>query len=161
MSTRPTTDNTKASLIAQLLGLGQTSSTETALFHQKAAKQLGAGITDMKALSVLMQEGPMTLAALGRRLSLTSGAVTNLVDRLENRGMVQRTADANDRRKTIVTVVEEAFSQERNPYVSMGESYAKLLDTYSVEQLTFLVEYLERQITLTQQEIANLTHIRN
>ena len=156
-----TSANKKILLIGRLLELGQTSSTETALFHQKAAKRLGVGITDVKAISVLMQEGPITLAALSKRLSLTSGAVTNLVDRLENKGMVQRKADSGDRRKTFVTVVMGAFSHENNPYASMGEAYAGLLDTYSVEQLTFLVEYIERQISLTQEQIAKLAQTEN
>src|SRR5438093_11307556 len=86
--------------------LGQMASTETALFHDAAAAKLGLGIKDTESISVLLQEGAMTAGQLGRRLSLTSGALTNVIDRLQRRGIVQRASDAKDRRKVIVTVNE-------------------------------------------------------
>src|SRR5580704_16504685 len=89
----------RESLMAEMQFLGQMLSTETALFHQTAAAKNGLSITDSKTISVLMQEGSMTAGELAMRLSLTTGAVTSVIDRLESVGLARRTADPHDRRK--------------------------------------------------------------
>ena len=143
-------------LYRQLAILGETSSTETALFHQAAAAKYGLGITDMKALGVLFQEGAMTAGQLAKRLSLTTGAVTSVVDRLERRNLVRRMADPGDRRKVIVTVNQETIASGPNVYRSIGEAFRALHETYSTEQLEFLARYYQASIALTRKEIARL-----
>ena len=51
-------------LIARLQLLGEQESTETAMFHQAAAASYGLGITDMKALQIVLREGPQTAGQL-------------------------------------------------------------------------------------------------
>lgn len=143
-------------LMHKMQFLGQMASTETALFHQAAAATFGLGITDMKTISTLMQEGPMTAGQLGKRLSLTTGAITNVIDRLERKAIAKRSPDKNDRRKVIVTVDQKKLEAENNVYESMGQNFEKLLATYSTEQLEFLVEFYQASIELTKHEIAKL-----
>lgn len=143
-------------LFAQLYVLGEVASTESALFHQVAAAHYGLGITDMKALGALVQEGPMTAGQIANRLSLTSGAVTNLIDRLERRNFVQRGPDPHDRRKVIVTANQQTLASGENVYLSMGQAFNALHTTYSTEELEFLVRYHQASIELTQREIAKL-----
>jgi DNA-binding MarR family transcriptional regulator len=146
----------RTELFAQLQMLGEISSSETAFFHQAAAAKYGLGITDMKALGALMQEGPMTAGQIAKRLSLTSGAVTSLIDRLERRNFVQRAPDPTDRRKVVVIPNLETLASGENVYLSMGEAFNRLYETYSTEQLEFLVRYLKASIELNKQEIAKL-----
>src|SRR3974390_2993999 len=54
------------------------------------AKRTGVGGADLDALEYLEAEGPLTQRDLGDRLCLTSGAITMLVDRLEQAGWVNR-----------------------------------------------------------------------
>lgn len=146
----------RQALVDQLQFLGQMASTETALFHQVAAARYGLGITDMKTLSALLQEGPMTAGQLAKRLSLTTGAVTNVIDRLERQGFVRRTPDATDRRKVIVSANPEKLGSGLSAYLSMGEAFSALLATYSTEHLEFLARFYRASIELTKQEIAKL-----
>jgi DNA-binding MarR family transcriptional regulator len=156
-STSPLGAKEREELMQRMLFLGQMSSTETALFHHKAAESLGLGITDVKAISALMQEGLMTPTQLAKRLQLTTGAVTNLVDRLEKKGMVYRKPHSEDRRKLVIHVEPKSFSRNPNPYSSMGEASIRLLDGYSAQELQFLITYLEKQTDMTRQEIEKLT----
>ena len=146
----------RQALVEQLQFLGQMASTETALFHQLAAATYGLGVTDMKTLSALQQEGAMTAGQLAKRLSLTTGAVTNVIDRLERQNFVKRAPDPTDRRKVIVCINEEKLAAGDNVYLSMGETFGKLYDTYSTEQLEFLTQYYRTSIELTKQETAKL-----
>jgi len=59
------------------------------------------------ALSALRRQGrPYALPATGvaKETGLSSGAMTNRIDKLESRGWVRRKADKNDRRAVIVSL---------------------------------------------------------
>ncbi|MDB4866957.1 MAG: hypothetical protein JWR03_1290 [Cohnella sp.] len=146
----------RKALKSQMQFLGQMESTETALFQQAAAAKLDLGITDLKAISTLVQEGPMTAGQLAQRLNLTTGAVTNVINRLEQRNFAQRTPDAEDRRKVIISVNQKKLATSDNVYRSMGQAFEKLLETYTTQELEFLVQYLQATIEMTKLEIAKL-----
>src|SRR5581483_10696196 len=101
-------------------------------------------------------EGPMTAGQLAERLSLTTGAVTSVIDRLEGQNIVHRITDPKDRRKVVVHADPKKLEECGKVYESIGTAFAKLLGNYSVEQLRFLVEYYEVSIELTKDEIAKL-----
>jgi len=143
-------------LVEELSRLGELVSTEAALFHQKVAEKYGLGLTEMKALSCLFSEGSMSAGKLAQRLALTTGAVTNVIDRLEARNAVQRQTDPNDRRKVIVAANVAEFSKRPNYYQSIGDTFAHLHESYTTEQLEFLVEYHHAEIELTRKELQKL-----
>lgn len=146
----------REALTERLTNLGEVSSTETAHFHQTVAARYGLGVTDMKALSALLQEGPVTAGALAQRLSLTTGAVTAVIDRLERRELVMRAPDPNDRRKVIVAANQRTLASRDNLYINIGQAFAELFASYSLEQLEFLVTFYEASISLTRRETARL-----
>lgn len=146
----------RSALIAQLQQLAEAASTETALFQQAAAAQVGLGITDMKTLSLLLRDGPRTAGELGQRLGLTSGSVTTLIDRLERQGLVSRQPHPSDRRKVIVVINADRLAGGGEAYNSMGRAFAQLLAAYTTEQLEFLIQFHQATLDLTRQEIATL-----
>ena len=72
------------------------------------AKKTGIGSADLDAMEYLEAEGPLTQRDLGQRLSLTSGAITMLVDRLEHAGWVTRRPHPTDRRYTLIELSPQA-----------------------------------------------------
>ena len=67
----------------------------------------GIGSSDFEVLQVLHDSGPecsMRMADLGQQVHLTQSALSRLVDRLEKRGLLQRTMCANDRRSVFTTI---------------------------------------------------------
>ena len=77
------------------------------------ASAAGISATDLDALEHLEADGPLTQRDLGDRLSLTSGAITMLVDRLEQAGLVRRRPHPSDRRYVLVELSPQAL--ERTP----------------------------------------------
>ncbi len=152
------TNNSKErqELIERMGFLGQMFSTETAHFHHTAAAKNGVSVTDSKTVSVLMQEGPMTAGQLAERLSLTTGAVTSVIDRLVDCGIARRDPDPNDRRKVMVAINNEKIKDKAKTYESIGRSFTELLSTYSTEELHFLVRYYGAAIELLKQETKKL-----
>lgn len=66
------------------------------------AADTGLTISEMAACDHLHLDGPLTPRELGRRVRLSSGAVTSLIDRLEARGFVARSPHPKDRRSVLV-----------------------------------------------------------
>src|SRR5881227_2854442 len=60
------------------------------------------GLSDFAVMEMLLHKGPQPVNEIGRRVKLTSGAITSAVDRLESRGLVTREAHESDRRARIV-----------------------------------------------------------
>ena len=84
------------------------------------ARRMDMRTSEVAALEHLQAAGPMTPGRLGRRLSMSPGAVTALVDRLEKRGHVERTPNPEDRRSALVRETEKGLgdSLERLwPYI--------------------------------------------
>jgi DNA-binding MarR family transcriptional regulator len=63
-------------------------------------------LVQVRALRRLAQE-PKSLGQLGLELSLAPPSVTRLVDRLEERGLLERSRDDEDRRKVLATLTPE------------------------------------------------------
>src|SRR5436190_9885028 len=59
-------------------------------------------LSDFAVMEMLLHKGPQPVNEIGRRVELTSGAITTAVDRLESRGLVTREAHESDRRTRIV-----------------------------------------------------------
>ncbi len=66
------------------------------------ARRMGLGASEMAALEHLQAAGELTPGRLGEMLSMTSGAVTALVDRMEAAGYVERGPNPRDRRSSLL-----------------------------------------------------------
>ena len=139
-------------LVGRLQVLSEQEATQTALFQQLAAARYGLGVTDMKALSILLREGPQTAGGLMARLHVTSGAVTGVVDRLAAAGVARREVDSADRRRVLVSVVPEGFHGRDDVYAGIGAAFQRLYEGYTLEELRFLARHLERAIEITTQQ---------
>jgi DNA-binding MarR family transcriptional regulator len=149
----------RGELIARLQVLGEVDATQTALFQQSAAATYGLGVTEMKALSILMREGPRSAGQLAAGLHLTSGAVTGVVDRLVRRGFARRTQDERDRRKVVIEADLATLTSGENVYRSIGDAFADLHAGYTTDQLEFLARHIEASIEITKRETEKLRRV--
>jgi DNA-binding MarR family transcriptional regulator len=58
-------------------------------------------------MACLVNRGPMTVTELSRNVGMSHSTASGIVDRLQSRGLVRRTQDATDRRRTRITVTEK------------------------------------------------------
>jgi DNA-binding MarR family transcriptional regulator len=63
-----------------------------------------------RALRVLKRHGVMRLSDLSEHLHIAARSITEVVDALESRDLVQRRADPGDRRATLVELTEHGTS---------------------------------------------------
>ena len=79
-------------------------------------------LTDFAVMEMLLHKGPQPVNEIGRRVELTSGAITTAVDRLESRGLVTRETHPSDRRARIVRLT--AAGEEQAAKVFAGHKAA-------------------------------------
>src|SRR5207245_9809069 len=64
----------------------------------QSIESLEVCLSDFGIMELLLHKGPQPVNEIGRRVALTSGAITTAVDRLEARGAVPREAPESARR---------------------------------------------------------------
>ncbi|HEX2170516.1 MAG TPA: MarR family transcriptional regulator [Nitrososphaera sp.] len=137
-------------------------STETIMFHQAIADILGLHITDHKCLDLITRYGAMPAGRLAELTGLTTGAVTGIIDRLEEAGYVRRTNDPKDRRRTIVQPTQNKKLEKKIEmlFVPLRDRMHKLLSTYSDSELTFLLEATTKFLEQTHEESKKLRSLQ-
>jgi DNA-binding MarR family transcriptional regulator len=100
---RPELDTASLGVVIRVMSLYRAFVRQAA----EALEPLGLELFEYDVLSALRRQGkPYVLSAtrLARATGLSSGAMTNRVDRLEERGFVRRRRDRNDRRGVSVSL---------------------------------------------------------
>ena len=95
-------------------------------------------------LGILRDHGSMSPSELGERLIVTRAAVTGLLDSLEQRGFVRRSANPTDRRSLVVQITPAGLTvlQELRTIVHHHEQ--AWLKGFSDEDLRRYIEQLHR-----------------
>ncbi|WP_193610494.1 MarR family winged helix-turn-helix transcriptional regulator [Nocardioides lijunqiniae] len=100
--------------------------------RRAVARRSGLSDLELAALEHVVTE-PSSPGELARLLKVTTGASTGVVDRLEQRGHVQRRAHESDRRRTVVHVTPsgrtEIVDHLRPMLVALTELDEGLSDT--------------------------------
>jgi len=99
--------------------------------------------TDLDALEHLEADGPLTQRQLGDRLSLTSGAITMLVDRLEEGGWVQRRAHPSDRRYVLVELSEQAIDRTPEGLIEYHVGVRRIAATIPEASREIILRFLQ------------------
>ena len=81
----------------------------------------------------LLDSGTITMGELSKRLQITHGVVTRIVDRLLEKGMVTRERDANDRRVVLVSISKE------------GRNFAEKMIDYHLEKMRSIFVGISRR----------------
>jgi DNA-binding MarR family transcriptional regulator len=129
------------------------------MLDHSVAEYLGIDATAYRCLDILDQEGPMTAGRLADRARLSPGAMTALLDRLEDKGLARRTRDTEDRRRVLVEVTPELRQRAEQLYGAPEEG-AQALAIYSDEQLEFLIGFLRGSVAYQEERMRRLEELK-
>jgi DNA-binding MarR family transcriptional regulator len=82
-----------------------------ARWAQSLIESAGSSPARMRLLGALHCKGPQIMSDLGDELGVTARQVTNLVDALEEEGLVRRAAHPTDRRATVIEITAAGARQ--------------------------------------------------
>ena len=88
--------------LTELVGLLRLINLGDLRMRHEVSRELGIGLTDLTALSVLESQERPTPKSLADALSITAGSATSLVDRLVKADLVARDSHPTDRRSLLL-----------------------------------------------------------
>jgi DNA-binding MarR family transcriptional regulator len=136
----------RAELSAALLVAGRSLGNSSSMLLNACAERLGLHSTDWGCVLLLNEAlpTPLTAGQLAELTGLTTGAVTGVLDRLENAGYVRRERDPADRRRVIVRLVPEEMARIQPMFDGMIADMIAMHREYSDDELAVIVEMLTR-----------------
>ena len=114
---------------------------------------LDIGLTDFVILEMLLHAGPQKVSDIGRRVGLTSGAITSAVDRSEKLGLVVRTFDAVDRRSRVVKLTARGKPVIEKAFASHSKKMEEAMSALTPSELRTLSTLLKRVGTSAQAKL--------
>lgn len=127
----------------------------SAAFFRAVAARIGVTVTDMQVIESLASTGPSTAGQLAELTGLTTGAITGMLNRLEEAGLVRRERDPEDGRKVIVRINQDSDQMRGIGAIltSVQKVWEEQTAHYDDEQVAFLVDFLKRANAVAKQEI--------
>ena len=115
-------------------------------------------VTDMQVLDILESADPATAGQLADLTGLTTGAITGMLNRLEEAGHIRRERDPFDGRRVIVRLTPGAGDERASGalFASLGAAWEELAAPYEEAQLAVLLGFLKRCNALSRQELVRL-----
>jgi len=102
------------------------------------------GLSDFAVMEMLLHKGPQPVNEIGRRVELTSGAITTAVDRLESRGLVTREAHPSDRRGRIVRLTAAGEKHATRIFAGHKAAMDVAANALSKSERATLIELLKK-----------------
>jgi DNA-binding MarR family transcriptional regulator len=126
----------RSTLIAQLLdefaGLGP----KDALRHMRHWPGGRLSLVHLNVMMALDADGPLPMGALAEAMDVSQASVTGIVDRMEQRDLVERQRDDGDRRVVRVALTDEAHRLIGLLDQRRREHLAELLDDLTNDELS-------------------------
>ncbi|WHY89683.1 MarR family transcriptional regulator [Neobacillus cucumis] len=101
-------------------------------------------ITEFSVLEVLYQKGKQTIQQIGHCILISSGSMTYVIDKLEQKGLLKRNDCPNDRRVIHVTLTDKGnqFMEEIMP--KHHELIEDMFHSLNYDEAETLVRLLEK-----------------
>jgi DNA-binding MarR family transcriptional regulator len=117
-------------------------------FDQAIVDHLGINRTDGRCVDLIDQAGGMTAGELAEAAGLTTGAVTAVIDRLENAGIAQRVPDPTDRRRVRIEVTPRLWELNEPLYGPLVAESQAIIDELSDSEIARFTDFMNRAIEL-------------
>jgi len=130
-------------MTAQELAAGLSTGLERVVGLLRALSQpSGLSLTSVATMAALERTGPDRLTVLASRAGVTQPAMTQLISRLEDAGLVRREADPADGRVVRVTITDEGRATMARRRAMRAERLAVILAQLSPEHRAALAAAL-------------------
>lgn len=144
--------SSKRDLVERVILAARGYGISTVLFRNLVGQRLGVSVTDMECLGLLFFQGIASPSELARYTGLTSGATTAMLDRLERAGLIQRRPNPQDRRGTLIVLLQSGAERVAPWFASLRQAQDELVSGYSAQELQVIADFFERSTGMWEQE---------
>ena len=126
-------------------------------YAENSISQLEMCGSDFAVLEALLHKGPLPVNEIGKKVLLTSGSITVAVDRLEEKGLVERRAHGSDRRARIVHLTKEGKKLITRAYANHAADLERLASaSLTKKERDTLIRLLKKIGYKAAAELANI-----
>jgi DNA-binding MarR family transcriptional regulator len=127
-------------------------------FHEAGARRLGMTAAERKCAGLIAEFEGATPKQLAEATSLSTGAITGIVDRLERAGYAKREPNPADRRSVIVRPRNtDRLARESLPiFASLTEAMNLLNSRYTAKERDLILRHLEDTIAILREQTAKV-----
>ena len=143
-------------VIADLMREFRASQVASDQLDDISAAAMGINRTDSRCLDIVDYAGPITAGDLAKQSGLTTGAVTAVLDRLEEAGYVRRTRDTADRRRVMIEITDDARDRAMEFYGPLAQATMKNMDGFTLAQLTVMRDFMRQGREIQEAQLARL-----
>jgi MarR family 2-MHQ and catechol resistance regulon transcriptional repressor len=111
---------------------------------RREVERQGLRPTEFAVLEALYHKGPLTLGQVGERVLVTSGSVTPVADKLEQRGLIQRRISAEDRRVCYAELTESGRELIGGIFPDHAEVIRRAMEGITTEEKRIATALLKR-----------------
>jgi len=132
--------------------------TAVVAFHETAGRKMGMTAAERKCAGILAELGVATPRRLALATGLTTGAITGIVDRLEQAGFAAREPNPADRRSVLVRSLrsEELIEEMGRIFAPLTAAMDRLDSRYSEAERALILRHLADTIDVLREENAKL-----
>ena len=120
---------------------------------ERSIEALEMCLSDFAILEALLHKGPQSVRELGRRIDLTSGAMTTAIDRLEARRLVTRADHPTDRRTWVIHLTPEGRTLIAKVFAGHEQAMDRAMRSLSKADLATLTDLLKRLGTAAEAQL--------
>lgn len=152
-----TTRRSKSDLVDELIREFRASTNQDLAFEHLAAEELGVNETDLHCVNIIENSGGLSAGELASLSGLTAGAVTGVIDRLEQAGFVRRVSDASDRRRVMVEVTAAFYGRANRIWGPLAADWHGVLAArFTVQELKRITDFLTAANDLSRRHVERL-----
>ena len=125
----------RQTLLRELLDELAAHSPAAAMRHMRHWPGGRLSLVHVNVLAILELDGPLTMRGLAEAMDVSQASATGIVDRMEQRGLVERQRDDEDRRVVRVALTEEGRRLIAGMTAERRDHLAAMLDSLTDEEL--------------------------
>ena len=126
-----------------------------ALNSRSLVKRVGLTGPQLVVLQEVADSGEVSVGAVARAVSLSQGTVTDIVERMEKRGLVNRRRSDFDRRRVLVHATESGKQLLEKATPLMQESFAEKFNHLQDWEQTMILSSLQRLVAIMDARFIN------
>jgi DNA-binding MarR family transcriptional regulator len=120
----------------------------TDLHSRELVRSMGLTAPQLLLLQKIAQLGQVGVGELAQEMSLSQATVTSILDRLEDRGYVQREKAATDKRKVLTALTTKGVDAIKDAPVPLQQSF--------VDRFRKLASWEQHQLIASMERVATM-----
>lgn len=107
-------------------------------------KDLGLNPTEFAVLELIYHKGEQPIQKIGEKILIASSSTTYVIDKLEDKGLIQRKPCPKDRRIIYATITEEGKHLMDDVFPKHEIAIQEIFSVLSIEEKAILIEKLKQ-----------------